>query len=307
MENQKTKKKIMHAVPVGICASMLTTTLLQPLDMVKVRMQLGQGSGAHIASNMLKFEGGYAAFYKGLSAALLRVPLQHFVRVGSSSILATVAIEANHRKPLSARQKAMNSVTAGMMTGAFTMPIGLAQIRMQADATFPTAHRRNYTNVFNALNRVIADEGVQALWRGLGPSFAKNFVHVTGCTFSSLLSFSYLKYSLGCGDTTSRIGADGIAAFFGCGLSLPFDYVKTQLQNMQPDAYGKYPYTGFFDCARKTFKTGGLAQFYSGFYFYYFGVASWSMMTMFFMKLLGRLDASISGKKVTVNTRWRDV
>ncbi|MED6145182.1 hypothetical protein PIB30_022641 [Stylosanthes scabra] len=105
MENEK-KKKTSLSIPVVIGTNMLEKTLLQPFNMIKVRMQLGQGSGAQIASNMLKTEGGYCAFYKGLSAALLKVPLQHFVRVGSYSTLATIAIEANDRKPLSPLQNA---------------------------------------------------------------------------------------------------------------------------------------------------------------------------------------------------------
>lgn len=34
---------------------------------------------------------------------------------------------------------------------------------------------------------------------------------------------------------------------------------------MQPDAAGKYPYTGSLDCAMKTLKAGGPFKFYTGF------------------------------------------
>lgn len=34
---------------------------------------------------------------------------------------------------------------------------------------------------------------------------------------------------------------------------------------MQPDAGGKYPYTGSIDCALKTLKAGGPLKFYTGF------------------------------------------
>lgn len=34
---------------------------------------------------------------------------------------------------------------------------------------------------------------------------------------------------------------------------------------MQPDAEGKYPYTGSLDCAAKTLKQGGPFKFYTGF------------------------------------------
>jgi len=60
-------------------------------------------------------------------------------------------------------------------------------------------------------------------------------------------------------------GASAISGFFASACSLPFDYVKTQIQKMQPDANGKYPYTGSLDCAVKTFKSGGPFKFYTGF------------------------------------------
>lgn len=34
---------------------------------------------------------------------------------------------------------------------------------------------------------------------------------------------------------------------------------------MQPDAQGKYPYTGSLDCVMKTLKAGGPFKFYTGF------------------------------------------
>jgi hypothetical protein len=39
-------------------------------------------------------------------------------------------------------------------------------------------------------------------------------------------------------------GASTISGFFAAACSLPFEYVKTQIQKMQPDAEGKVPYTG---------------------------------------------------------------
>lgn len=60
-------------------------------------------------------------------------------------------------------------------------------------------------------------------------------------------------------------GASTLSGFFASACSLPFDYVKTQIQKMQPDAEGKYPYTGSMDCALKTLKSGGPLKFYTGF------------------------------------------
>ncbi|KAL1330773.1 hypothetical protein AAHE18_12G134100 [Arachis hypogaea] len=267
--------KINYMDPVKIGLNLLCVSLLQPMDMIKVRMQLGQGSGAQIASNILKTEGGYAAFYRGLSATLIRLPLHRAVKFGSYSIIATAVTEDNDRKPLSLRQEVMITSTALTMGWAFSIPTQLAQIH----------------------------EGVRVLWRGSVAEIARQSALITGRIAGYPLSFRYLKDSLGFGESTSAIGACAISSFIGCALSLPFDYVKTQLQTMQPDAYGKYPYTGSFDCVRKTLKTGGLPMFYSGFRFYYFRVAALTMITWFIMKQLRRLDASINEKKITIKAR----
>nr|KAJ0206606.1 hypothetical protein LSAT_V11C500240690 [Lactuca sativa] len=75
-------------------------------------------------------------------------------------------------------------------------------------------------------------------------------------------SVEFFKDNLGFGE-----GASYVSRFFAATSSLPFDYVKTQIQKMQPNAEGKFPYTGSLDCAMKTLKAGGSLKFYTGFPF----------------------------------------
>jgi hypothetical protein len=49
--------------------------------------------------------------------------------------------------------------------------------------------------------------------------------------------------------------ASMVAGFFASACSLPFDFVKTRIQRMKPDASGKMPYTGLMDCAMKVLTT----------------------------------------------------
>ncbi|XP_075652089.1 mitochondrial dicarboxylate/tricarboxylate transporter DTC-like [Castanea sativa] len=66
----------------GGTSGMLATCVIQPIEMIKVRIQLGQGSAGSVARNMLKEE-GFGAFYKGLSAGLLRQATYTTARLGS--------------------------------------------------------------------------------------------------------------------------------------------------------------------------------------------------------------------------------
>ena len=59
-------------------------------------------------------------------------------------------------------------------------------------------------------------------------------------------SVEFFKDFHGLGETSIAMGPNAVSGFFASAFSLPFDYVKTQIQKMQPDASGKYLYTNFW-------------------------------------------------------------
>ncbi|URE43855.1 Mitochondrial 2-oxoglutarate malate carrier [Musa troglodytarum] len=261
----------------GGASGMLATCVIQPIDMVKVRIQLGQGSAVQVTKNMLANE-GFGSFYKGLSAGLLRQATYTTARLGSFRVLTNKAVEANDGKPLPLLQKAAIGLTAGAIGASVGSPADLALIRMQADATLPAAQRRNYKNAFHALYRIIADEGVLALWKGAGPTVVRAMSLNMGMLASYDQSIELFRDSLGFGEVSTVLGASAVSGFFASACSLPFDYVKTQIQKMQPDATGKYPYTGSLDCVMKTLKSGGPFKFYTGFPVYCVRIAPHVML-----------------------------
>lgn len=46
----------------------------------------------------------------------------------------------------------------------------IALVRMQADGVLPPAERRNYRGIFDAVRRIVKEEGVANLWRGSTPT-----------------------------------------------------------------------------------------------------------------------------------------
>ena len=61
------------------------------------------------------------------------------------------------------------------------------------------------------------------------------------------------------------LGAATIAGFVASAFSLPFDFVKTKIQEMKPGPDGKLPFKGPLDCAATTLATRGPLAFYTGF------------------------------------------
>lgn len=76
--------------------------------------------------------------------------------------------EKNQGKDLSFLAKVGCSLTAGGLGSFIATPCDLVLVRMQADKRpgIPDEMRRNYTSVFNAFRRIVADEGVGALYTG---------------------------------------------------------------------------------------------------------------------------------------------
>ncbi len=56
---------------------------------------------------------------------------------------------------------------------------------------------------------------------------------------------------------TVILGSAAVAGIVASAFSLPFDFVKTQLQKMQKLPDGTMPYKGFMDCFFKTLMQHG--------------------------------------------------
>ncbi|KAE9465971.1 hypothetical protein C3L33_02140, partial [Rhododendron williamsianum] len=218
-------------------------------------------------------------------------------------ILTKKAIAANGGKPLPLYQKALCGLTAGAIGACVGTPADLALVRMQADATLPPSQRRNYKNVFHALYRIIADEGVLALWKGAGPTVVRAMALNMGMLASYDQSVEFFRDSLGWDETRAVVGASAVSGFFASACSLPFDYIKTQIQKMQPDAEGKYPYTGSLDCAIKTLKSRGPLEFYKGFPVYCVRIAPHVMVWYSTLSLSLSLSLSVLVKGLHPTSR----
>lgn len=158
-------------------------------------------------------------------------------------------------------------------------PADLSLVRMQADALLPAAEQRGYTSVFDALRSIVRAEGVAGLLKGAGPTATR----AMGLNLGMLGGNTEAKKHLQAAGVTGwplLLGASGVAGFFASAFSLPFDFVKTMMQNQRPDAAGKLPFRSSLDCAAKTLAEGGPARFYAGFPTFYARIAPHAMLTL---------------------------
>jgi solute carrier family 25 (mitochondrial oxoglutarate transporter), member 11 len=265
----------------GGAAGMVATTVIQPVDMIKVRLQLA-GQGARTGpkptplsvTREIMASGKVLDLYTGLSAGLLRQAVYTTARIGFFDTfmngLTKRAKDGGNK--IGFKERAAAGLSAGGLAAMLGNPADLALIRMQSDGLKPLAERKSYKSVFDALGSITKSEGVVALWAGAAPTV----VRAMALNFGQLAFFSEAKQQLKNTSLSSRsqtLTASAVAGFFASFFSLPFDFVKTRLQKQQKAADGTFPYKGMVDCFRKVAREEGLLRFYRGFSTYYVRIA----------------------------------
>lgn len=274
----------------GGLAGMTATAVIQPIDMVKVRLQLaGEGvkegprPTAIGVTRQIIASGRALDLYTGLSAGLLRQAVYTTARLGFFDTIITgmnSRAEAAGSK-ITFAQRAAAGLTAGGFAAMVGNPADLALIRMQSDGLKPKDARANYRSVIDALMRISKAEGVAALWSGAFPTVLR----AMALNFGQLTFFAEAKSQLQQNTSLSAqnrtFAASAIAGFFASFMSLPFDFIKTRLQKQQKDPKtGLTPYKGVFDCAKKVVRDEGWLRFYRGFGTYYVRIAPHAYVTL---------------------------
>lgn len=267
----------------GGLSGMAATTIIQPIDMVKVRIQLrgeamGKTSPFDVARELYA-EAGMKGFYRGLDSALLRQAVYASLRIGIYYSLNEKVADKDGN--VSGLWRAVNSLAAGAIGSAIANPCDLALVRMQADSMLPAEQRRNYRNVFHAFQSIVKEDGFIDLYRGCAPTVAR----AMSINISMLFTFDIIKKRLETSMGTSHLttfSATFISGFFTAIFSLPFDNMKTKLQKQSKGADGKYPYGGLSDCFKKSIAREGFTGLWTGLPTYYSRVAPHAMFTLMF-------------------------
>lgn len=265
----------------GGLSGMVATTVIQPVDMVKVRLQLA-GEGARTGpkptplsvTREILAAGKVTDLYTGLSAGLLRQAVYTTARLGFfDTFMEKLTARAKEKgQSIGFKERAAAGLSAGGLAAMIGNPADLALIRMQSDGLKPLAERKNYKSVIDALSSIAKKEGISSLWAGATPTV----VRAMALNFGQLAFFSEAKQQLKDTSLSPRmqtLTASAVAGFFASFFSLPFDFVKTRLQKQSRRPDGTLPYSSMVDCFRKVARDEGMLRFYRGFSTYYVRIA----------------------------------
>lgn len=276
----------------GGTAGMSATLFVQPLDLVKNRMQIsGEGGQSklyrnsfHAVTSIIKNE-GITGIYAGLSAGLLRQATYTTARMGIYSSLFDKFSE-NGAVSLNFFKKAAIGVFSGGVAAFVGTPAEVALIRLSTDGQLPVDQRRGYKNAFDAIFRIAREEKVTSLWKGAAPTVIRAMV-VNG---AQLASYSQAKESL----LATNKFSEGILLHFCASMfsglvttiaSMPVDIVKTRVQRSSEKTNAVRVFTGII-------KQEGFFSLWKGFTPYYARLGPHTVLTFIFLEQFNKIYKS---------------
>ncbi|XP_072985742.1 mitochondrial uncoupling protein 1-like [Typha latifolia] len=242
-----------------------------PLDTAKVRLQLQKKAVAGDALGVPKYRGllgtvmtiareeGLVALWKGIIPGLHRQCLYGGLRIGLYEPVKAFYVGDNFVGDIPLSKKILAGLTTGALAIVVANPTDLVKVRLQAEGKLPSGVPRRYSGALSAYATIIRQEGLGALWTGLGPNVARNAI----INAAELASYDQVKQTIlkipGFTDNVFTHLLAGLGAgFFAVCIGSPIDVVKSRMM-------GDSTYKSTLDCFIKTLKNDGPSAFYKGF------------------------------------------
>ncbi|KAG9319701.1 hypothetical protein KVV02_007001 [Mortierella alpina] len=250
---------------------------------------------APLLREILRTEGP-RVFVAGLAPAVLRESIYSTIRFGSYDLFKGIysgmgSAGLRRGEETSTLIKLFSGLTSGMVGSVIANPTDLIKVRMQA---FWPSGKPRYASITDACRSIFVEEGIQGLWRGVGPTAARAMV----VTASQLASYDTTKHwllKLKDSDHQARFKEGYLVHFCAstvaglvCSIATsPIDTVKVRYMNQQFNALGHGAlYRSALDCAVKTIQREGPLALYKGFSMCWLRLGPHTMLSlMIFEKL----------------------
>lgn len=204
-------------------------------------------------------EEGLSALWKGIVPGLQRQCLYGGLRIGLYDPVKTFLVGSAFVGDIPLYYKILAALITGALAIAVANPTDLVKVRLQAEGKLPPGVPRRYSGALNAYFTIVRQEGLGALWTGLGPNLARNAI----INAAELASYDQVKQTIlkipGFTDSifTHLLAGLGAGLFAVC-IGSPVDVVKSRMM-------GDSTYKNTLECFIKTLKTEGFFAFYKGF------------------------------------------
>ena len=240
-KNTPPKSKIASAMS-GSVSGALVSACVQPLDVIRTRMQADSAQGLAKVSTVKTFQGivrsgGIRDLWRGTQPTVIRLGIGaglHFFFLESlKPIFETRDDKGNPR--LSSMGAVLTGGLSRAMAALESCPITVVKTRMEYAGSSSVASRAvpSYRNTADALQTIFRAEGVRGLYVGLVPTIASNV------PFSAIYYMLYTRIqsrlqrhasSATMSPTAQNFSSSMVAAVGATLVTQPLDVVRTRMQ-----------------------------------------------------------------------------
>ncbi|GJN89704.1 hypothetical protein Rhopal_002691-T1 [Rhodotorula paludigena] len=278
----------------GVGAGIVSTCAMQPLDLLKVQLQVStakktRGTLAHMYASLgdIVRQGGARALYRGLTPNLVgNASSWGFYFLWYTMLKARMDGGKGHK--LNAGQHLLASATSGVITAVITNPLWVVKTRM---FTTTASQSQAYRGVLHGLFTLARQEGIRGMSKGLT-------LAIIGVSNGAIQFMTYEEMKkrrvelrrarLGPGaseeeiktlSNTEYILMSGSAKLVAIAITYPYQVIRSRIQyqpnlsplgpspaatNSAPAQPVIAPYRSIPDVIRRTYAHEGLAGFYKG-------------------------------------------
>eukprot|EP00798_Chlamydomonas_sp_ICE-L_P024962 gene24962-10620_t len=215
------------------CSVGLANTCTNPLDVVKVRLQMAQrqagggqslgmvGTGVHVVRTE-----GILALWSGLGPSLARGFFFGGARLGLYTPIKA-AIAGENVKP-SLELKILSGSLSGGLAAAVTSPIELIKTRLQATGNTKSG---GATTSMGVIRSVMAKDGVTGLWKGAMPGLVRSAILTAAqcATYDEVKRHVMTASGWTADNINTHIGSSMVAGLVTTTITNPIDVIKTRM------------------------------------------------------------------------------
>ena len=219
-----------QAVLSGTLAGSLSTIAGAPFDYMKVRLQTSQEARIFSLFSEALREKGVLSFFRGTTPALVCSVLENSVVFGANATIKRAWRSISLKDEETLLETAVVGGLSGIFSATAISPFETTKIRLQQGS-------HAYTSMSNCLKRIVREEGVLALFRGLPAQLPRdilfNFVFFSSFEASCRMLSNIRRVEKDQLSVFDLVASGGLAGAAGWTFTLPFDIVKSRSQGTQ--------------------------------------------------------------------------
>ncbi|CAI9719492.1 folate transporter carrier-like isoform X2 [Octopus vulgaris] len=263
----------MEHLVAGISGGVLSTLVLHPLDLVKIRFQVNEGTGVTARPNYNSFihavrsivcSQGFTGLYQGVSANCLGAGMAWGIYFFVYNYAKTQMQAGDQKVSLGASSHILAASQAGVLSLLVVNPVFVAKTRLclQYEQTSEIHKKTYYRGLSDALVKIFKQEGFKGFYKGFIPGvFGVSHGVIQFVTYEEMKSLynKYherpIHYRL---SSLEYITFAAISKMIAAAATYPYQVVRSRLQDQHAS------YVSCRDVIEKTWRHEGVYGFYKG-------------------------------------------